>query len=152
MKSTLQKAEQPIYKRLPEITSWSHNLCCFTNYWVGLFLCLVTFLSFNPWLRSIMLFYDCVTGLNSRWNQTVDFHSLVLSKCPFMSCMPGPNFQCTCLLTCIQSLISNSSWEIRFLRLRRVIVERQPNGLWSSVASSLFPWYKITHTWQRCFW
>lgn len=141
---------------LPQGITWDylmiHNLRCFTNYWAGFLVRLVTFLSFNPRLRSIMLFYDCITGLNSRWNQTIDFQSLACLECPFPSCMPGPNFQCTCLLTSTQGLISNGLWEMWFPRLRRVILERQPKGLWSSVMSFLFPCYKTTWQWQCCFW
>lgn len=75
-----KRAERTFYhKRLLEITSWSRNLCCLTNYWVDFFCCLVVFfLSFNLWLRSILLSYCCVLrGLNSRWNPAVDTCSLV---------------------------------------------------------------------------
>lgn len=67
---------------LQEIISWSHNLCCFTNYWVGIFVVVVVvqfFWSLNLWLRRFMVFYYCVsTGVDSRWNHTVDFHYLLL--------------------------------------------------------------------------
>lgn len=105
-----KRAEQTFYhKRLREITSWSCDLCCYTNYWLGFFCCLVGFLSFNLWLRSMLFYYCVLTGLNSRWNPTVDTRSLVifpLSALLWVN-VPGLSFQFICVLTCIRGLIAN---------------------------------------------
>lgn len=111
-KNIVQKAEQTFsHKRLLDITSWSHNLCCFTNYWVGFFcsLVVVIFLSFNLCVRSITLFYYCVlTGLNFKWTKcliSTHFSPLLMILSPnafYLSCVPGLSL---CLITCIQSLI-----------------------------------------------